>query len=212
MSGNCSDMSLRRYLKPESPPALPERTQVLDLHSERSDEIFDALAADTARQMLAELFEEPQTASELADSLDQSIQNIKYHTEKLQDAELIEVSETRYSDSGTEMKVYIPTENSVLLLSTKPKRVRIKELLSQYLATVILLGAAAVVFRTAYLGLIAAGQPTEPLDDPGIEPSEDIHDLVAALPLLLDPAVTFFLGGLVALGLVYVLVWIRRAP
>jgi len=37
------------------------------------------------------LYEEPQTASDIAKSLDMSVQNAKYHLDKLEEAGLIEI-------------------------------------------------------------------------------------------------------------------------
>jgi len=44
------------------------------------------------------LYEEPQTASDIAKSLDMSVQNAKYHLDKLEEAGLIEIIDIWYSD------------------------------------------------------------------------------------------------------------------
>jgi len=56
------------------------------------------------------LYEEPQTASDIAKSLDMSVQNAKYHLDKLEEAGLIEIIDIWYSDRGREMNVYAPTQ------------------------------------------------------------------------------------------------------
>jgi len=60
------------------------------------------------------LYEEPQTASDIAKSLDMSVQNAKYHLDKLEEAGLIEIIDIWYSDRGREMNVYAPTSSSII--------------------------------------------------------------------------------------------------
>ncbi|MDZ5811631.1 winged helix-turn-helix transcriptional regulator, partial [Halorubrum sp. AD140] len=43
---------------------------------------------------------------EIAKSVDQSVQNVSYHLERLCDADLIAPIETWYSEKGREMTVY----------------------------------------------------------------------------------------------------------
>jgi len=63
------------------------------------------------------LYEEPQTASDIAKSLDMSVQNAKYHLDKLEEAGLIEIIDIWYSDRGREMNVYAPTSSSIILFA-----------------------------------------------------------------------------------------------
>jgi len=67
---------------------------------------LDALSSATAREILAALEGTPSTASEIADNVDTSIQNVTYHLSRLRDADLITPVETWYSKKGREMTVY----------------------------------------------------------------------------------------------------------
>ena len=201
-------MSLSRLINTSPKPSLPERTEVLDLESDEAGMMIEALGSEMARKMLSELYSEPLVASSLADRLDTSIQNVRYHLENLQEAELVTVADIRYSDAGREMKLYAPTSNAVLLLSTKSTKGRIRDLLSSLLAIGFLLGVVALTIRQ----YIATRYDTElelvqtSLDradgsfletDVTFRRTEPYHDL----PFYLDPAIVFFLGGLTALCL-----------
>lgn len=82
---------------------------------ETADEVFAALSSETARNILSELYEEPTTASEVAESVDTSLQNARYHLDKLQAAGLVTEVDTWYSSRGTEMTVYAPTNDPLVV-------------------------------------------------------------------------------------------------
>lgn len=69
-------------------------------------EVLQILSCETAREILSTLKTEPKTASEIAKSVDQSVQTVSYHLDRLCDAELIAPVETWYSEKGREMTVY----------------------------------------------------------------------------------------------------------
>jgi len=87
---------------------------------DRADDLFDALASETARSLLARLDEEPRTASELAGTVDTSLQNVHYHLENLEAAGAIEELDVEYSERGREMSVYVATCRPQLLLFETP--------------------------------------------------------------------------------------------
>ena len=103
---------LRRSVEPTG-----EEPRLVDIDEDAADEVFGALSSETARSILAALYEEPRTASDLAEAVDTSLQNVRYHLEKLVDAELVEVADTWYSERGTEMKVYAPRSESLVLFA-----------------------------------------------------------------------------------------------
>jgi DNA-binding transcriptional ArsR family regulator len=96
---------------PHRPPVdEPEReTRTVTLGTEQAAALCGALASETATSILARLFEEPMTASDLADRVDTSLQNAHYHLERLRESDLIHVVDTWYSSRGVEMNVYAPT-------------------------------------------------------------------------------------------------------
>jgi len=104
-------------LKPQGEgAAVRERDpKLVGIDEAEADEVFDALSSGTARRVLGNLYEEPATASDLAERVDTSLQNATYHVNKLRDAGLVEVAETWYSAQGREMKVYAPTNGPLVV-------------------------------------------------------------------------------------------------
>lgn len=112
------------------PKLLPSRTDpeidrsgdpsVLYVDNDQTKELVSTLSSETTMDAFRRLNEEALTASELAADLDLSIQNASYHLDKLQDAGLIEVVDTCYSEKGREMSVYaVSSEPLVLVLGTE---------------------------------------------------------------------------------------------
>jgi DNA-binding transcriptional ArsR family regulator len=87
----------------------PTNREIVEVADDRADALFEALGSGTAREILAQLLQEPRTASELTEEMDTSLQNIHYHLKKLDDAEAIEEVAVEYSSRGREMSVYAAT-------------------------------------------------------------------------------------------------------
>ncbi|SDX81331.1 Helix-turn-helix domain-containing protein [Halopenitus persicus] len=82
-----------------------ERTSVVVDHEEPTD-VLQVLSSETAQEILLALRSEPGTASDVADAVDRSVQNVTYHLDRLRRADLITPIETWYSEKGREMTVY----------------------------------------------------------------------------------------------------------
>lgn len=102
---------------PHQPPvdhAPRERTNVVVDRNEPTD-VLQILSSETAQEILVTLKSEPGTASDIAESVDQSVQTVSYHLKRLCEAELITPIETWYSKKGREMTVYaLATERLVV--------------------------------------------------------------------------------------------------
>lgn len=96
----------------EGEEATPECISLTD-----SDAVLDALSSNTARKVLATLHEEPGTASDLAETVDTSIQNVNHHLKQLQGAGLIDNVDTWYSTKGREMDVYAPANKPLVMVA-----------------------------------------------------------------------------------------------
>lgn len=93
---------------------------VLYVDDDRTAEMISTLSGETALTVFRMLNEEALTASEIADRLDLSVQNASYHLENLQEADLVEVIDTCYSEKGREMEIYAVTSDpKVLVLGTE---------------------------------------------------------------------------------------------
>ena len=102
--------------------------RVLPLEGEEAARLINCLTTDTARSTLTALQQESATASELADAVGTSLQNVRHHLERLQEAGLVRVVGTRYSVKGREMTVYGTTEDSlVVCVGDGSERIRTAE-------------------------------------------------------------------------------------
>jgi DNA-binding transcriptional ArsR family regulator len=169
--------------------------QTLWLDSEEAGDLLSSLASDTARSVLTALHEEPATASEVADRVDTSLQNARHHLNSLQDADLVEVAETRYSSKGREMNVYAPARDpTVVFVGSREHDGGLLESLRSLLPAVAVLAVASLLVQwlvVPSIGTAASG------DLPRIGES-----LGGGGPFALPVGLVFLAGGLLALGLV----------
>jgi DNA-binding transcriptional ArsR family regulator len=68
--------------------------KVVGVDSDDAEDLLAALQSETARNILAALYDDPSTPSELAESADTSIQNVRYHLERLSDADIVTDADT----------------------------------------------------------------------------------------------------------------------
>jgi outer membrane biosynthesis protein TonB/DNA-binding transcriptional ArsR family regulator len=128
--------------------AKPGDPRVLDLEDEATDEALSALSSETARKILQSVYEEPKTPPELRDEVGTSLQNVHYHVENLEDAELIQPAGSGYSEKGTEMTVYAPaSEAFVLFAGQERQRSQLASALKRLLGAVALLAVGSLTFR-----------------------------------------------------------------
>lgn len=80
-----------------------------------ADPVFDALAPESARTILAKLAEDPKPASAVAETVGESVQNAMYHINNLHSVGLLTVVDTWYSEKGQEMDVYAVKYDSFIL-------------------------------------------------------------------------------------------------
>jgi DNA-binding transcriptional ArsR family regulator len=147
--------------EPESPPDGP---RVLSLDEEASAEALSALSSETARRLLQALYEQPRTAPELREEVGTSLQNVHYHLERLESADLIEPTATGYSEKGTEMSVYAPKNEALVLFAGEEQtRSRLRETLSRLLGGIGVLAFGTLALRALLdrFGPTAAGGAEE---------------------------------------------------
>ncbi|WP_440763591.1 ArsR/SmtB family transcription factor [Natronorubrum sp. DTA7] len=167
-----------------SEPAEHEgQPRVVDLEGEDADAVFSALSSTTARRIYARLDEEPGTPSDVADAIDSSIQNVRYHLEKLEDAGLVSVVDTWYSSRGNEMSVYATTDGPLIVTGDESAASRIREALSRFVGGIGALAGGSLLVqygltRWAESATDSSGAETAPA---GAE-ADDTDDADAADP------------------------------
>ncbi|ELZ20203.1 ArsR family transcriptional regulator [Halosimplex carlsbadense 2-9-1] len=179
------------------PDASDREPKLVDLGEADAEEVFDALGSETARSLLLELHEQPRPASDLAEALDTSVQNVQYHLTKLVAADLVEGVDTWYSESGSEMTVYAPADEALVLFAGEEPESSLRRLLARLVGVVGLLAAGAVAVALAVGGrggtAPAAGNATVNASAPPVDPTGAGADPVVA-------GLAFLAGGLVALA------------
>lgn len=130
--------------------------RVIGLDSDEADDLLGAISSSTARTVLSSLHESPATATELTNEVDTSLQNVQYHLGNLEEAGLIEVVNTRYSEKGREMNVFGPADRALVVVAGRSDETNgLKNALSQLIGGVGVLGlGAAVINRLARSGSV----------------------------------------------------------
>ena len=179
---------------------MTEEVIVLEPGDERAQKIGKAIGSPTANEILHILAEGPKSATDLTEVLDIPMGTLKYHIENLLDAGLIEITETRYSVKGREVKVYALRDQ---LLIVAPKVTSIRSILLKYASLfVIVIIASLAMF--AILPLLpnappGPGSPTFQNDGGGgagmIAEKAVAADTGWSLPSAASLVFAFFMGG-----------------
>jgi Predicted transcriptional regulator len=102
---------------------MSEEVIVLQPGDERAQKIAKAISSQTANDILHLLGEGSKSATDITEVLTLPMGTVKYHIENLLDAGLIEVSDTRYSVKGREMKIY-QLRDQLLIVAPSVKNIR----------------------------------------------------------------------------------------
>ncbi|ACV10638.1 ArsR family regulatory protein [Halorhabdus utahensis DSM 12940] len=203
-----------------------EEPRVLGLNEGAADEAFAALSSETARRVLSLIYDDPRTPVEVRDEIGTSLQNVHYHIEKLESADLIESVGTDYSAKGNEMNVYAPTSEALVLVAGEQEdESLLKRAVGRLLAGVGVLAAGALAFGFAAQQILTEstsdstggnGGSVGAMDTESVQVSANADTVQSAseatgpLSILGDPAVAFFLGGVFILAIVGVW-WYARS-
>jgi DNA-binding transcriptional ArsR family regulator len=200
-------MSTLTDLLPERTDDPDARLRVVDVDDEEADAVFDALSSETRRGVYRYVFDSPATASELADRLDTSLQNVTHHVAELERAELIEPIGHRYSETGNEMTVYGPASDPLVLVGREDLRPHITGSLSRLAGGIGILAAASLLFQWGIHRLAsppsAAGSTIEPASHGGT--AETTSWLTWFVFEAGEPGLVFFFACLAVAGFAAVL-------
>ena len=161
---------------------------MLEVDDEDADAAFDALASETARRVLSAIYEEPRTPAAVREEVGTSLQNVHYHLDNLETAGLIEPAGTGYSETGTEVTIYAPCSEAVVLFAGDADDAsRLRDRLAGLFGLALTVGAATGVFAAVIDWLAADSAET---DGAAMRSAEAAADGAAV-----DPVVAFLLGG-----------------
>ncbi|MEF8852397.1 MAG: helix-turn-helix domain-containing protein [Haloarculaceae archaeon] len=143
------------------PTQSPDGPRVLSLEDDATEEALSALSSDTAREILSLVYEEPRTPPEIRDEVGSSLQNVHYHLENLEEADLIQPAGSGYSEKGTEMTVYAPASEAVVLFAgAQDEGGRLQTALTRLLGAIGLLAVASLVVRRVARTTLGGVSPT----------------------------------------------------
>lgn len=195
-------------------PREDRNPRVVEISDGNADEVFSALSSDTARALLSHLHDSPKTASDLAETVGTSVQNVEYHLQKFKRSELVEVVDTWYSTRGTEMKVYAPTDRSLVLYTgDKPGERPLDEALVQMLGGVGVLGIGSAivdwlarkharpVLEDSQTARDTSGNVTDELAGEGVKQIDPAMFEIGGITI--SPGILFFVGGLFILFIIF---------
>jgi len=178
--------------------------RALWLDSDDAGELLSSLSSDTARAVLTALHEEPATASEIAERVDTSLQNVRHHLSNLEEAGLIRVADVRYSEKGREMNVYAPAEEPmVVFVGREDESASFVERLRRMVPV-----AAGLVLLSLLVQYLIVPTAT-PGSLPGIARSPEGVGTLLPTPTYVPPGLVFLLGGALVIGLVVAVQWYR---
>lgn len=172
--------------------------RVVQLEDADTERLLGSLRSETARKLFSALHDEPATASELAEDVDTSLQNVRHHLSNLADADLVYVADTRYSSKGREMKVYAPSDDALVVCVGESNR--LLDSIEDLAGAVVALAVGSLLVQLWF------ASAASDLGGPGTLPR--VGDSVTAVePIFgfLPPGVAFFAGGLVVLGVLLAL-------
>ncbi|MFC4450651.1 ArsR/SmtB family transcription factor [Halorussus aquaticus] len=184
--------------------------RVIGVDSDDADDLLGALSSGTARELLAALHEDPATPSALADTIDTSLQNTQYHLEKLEDADVIQVVDTVYSEKGREMKVYAPADRPLVVFAgNEEKATGLKAALSRLLGAFGALGLLSVAVQQAFgdgVGSLFGASGGDTATETGgggmtVQSTDAAQQTADAAANAVPPGLVFFAGGALVIAL-----------
>ena len=180
--------------------------RVIGVDSDDADDLLGALSSATARELLAALHDEPATPSALADEADTSLQNAQYHLGKLEDADVIRVVDTVYSEKGREMKVYAPTDQPLVVFAgNEEETTGLKAALSRLIGAFGALGLLSVAIQYAFGdglgGLFGGTGGADQGETMSVSTADTAQQTAETAASAIPPGVLFFAGGALVLAL-----------
>lgn len=211
-----------------------QKVRLLSPDDEQTRLIGKAIASETAGKILSSMAGREVTAMMLSDELVAPVSTVMYHLDNLASAGLIEVSRTRYSVKGREMKVYRLIDQ-VLIVS--PKSFDLKTVLTRC-ATLLSIPLALAALLTSFT-LLKSQEKGAPLYDlenevgsalkmdanvasysvdrmmemapaPAIAPAQWVEEVGASSPVLPDIAMGILIGAVLVFIIGLMLDYSRR--
>src|SRR3989441_8986296 len=100
-------------------PQTTEKVGIYDTDDERLQTLGEVLITDASRTILKLLLDQTLTANEIAIKTGHSLQLVRYHLKKMQDARLVEISKIGKNTKAHDMKYYSATKFAIVIVPSK---------------------------------------------------------------------------------------------
>lgn len=185
-------------LRQSTPEISTKGPRIVHLDSPEADKTLTAISSETTRRILSLLHKEPCPPSQLAQEADCSLANVNYHLEKLEDAGLVRVVDTWYSEKGNEMQVYAPAEDPLVFVGDEKQTSEIKTILRRFLGAFGVLALASLLVQYAVQKVLLPQNQVAIIRK--VAPAGQLQG-IEFTPL--PPGVLFFTGGTYILAVVF---------
>ena len=205
-----------------------EKLLILPLNDKNSKEISQIISNDTARNILEAIASEPLSTSELAEKLRIPLSTVQYNLDKLNNAGLVKVERTKYSEKMKEVKTYAPQRKFVVIVPEKTDRKDVIASLKRYLTVIFfaVAGSGIIEFLTIKMkgpaweeatGSIAERGDAVPAPIPAptpmpapVSPERAIDSVALGFDIFAHPGLWFLFGCLFVILVVFLIEYLGR--
>jgi len=209
-----------------------EKLLILPLNDKNSKKISQIISNDTARNILEAIASESLSASRIAEKLGIPLSTVQYNLDKLNDAGLVKIERTKYSEKMKHVKIYAPQRKFVVIAPEKTNRTDAIAALKRYLTVIFfaVAGSGVIEFLTMRMkspgweevtGGIAekgGGAPTpvpappmgpSPMPAP-VSPERAIDSVALGFDVFAHPGLWFLFGCLFVILVVFLIDYIGK--
>lgn len=200
-----------------------EKLLILPLNDKNSKKITQIISSDTARNILEAVASEPLSTSEIAEKLGIPLSTVQYNLDKLNDAGLVKVERTRYSEKMKHVKIYAPQRKFVVIVPEKTDRKNVIAALKRYLTVIFfaVAGSGMIEFLTMKMkgpiGEVTRSIPAEgggapaPIPAP-VSPEKAIDSVALGFDVFAHPGLWFLFGCLFVILAIFIIDRLKSKP
>ena len=100
----------------EDPMGINDKIEILSTDDDRIKAVGELLSSDSSRAILKLLFNEEMTANQIAQKTEISLPLVMYHLKKMQDANVVKISQTGKNTKSHDMKYYTVDKFAIVIL------------------------------------------------------------------------------------------------
>lgn len=100
----------------EDPMGINDKIEILSTDDDRIKAVGELLSSDSSRAILKLLFNEEMTANQIAQKTEISLPLVMYHLKKMQDANVVRISQTGKNTKSHDMKYYTVDKFAIVIL------------------------------------------------------------------------------------------------